>query len=309
MAGDCEIVTAHLVDVLLSSRNGDGGWAYVPGKVSRLEPTCWALLALVDGTDQSTNDRLLRSAWTLLSHWQQPDGLLLDVPGALPNVAFNGLAAVVLRHLLTARSTVLSRDGADVERRLLRRIVTLQGVRTRRSTLHRQNNRLIGWPWVHGTFSWVEPTTWCLLALKKARPVLTEPVGANRVNEAERLLVDRCCLSGGWNYGNSNVLGKELYPYVPSTALSLLSLRDRRDLPEVARSLEWLRLNRARETSSMALSLALTALAAYGEPIDDLEAAITGHIAKAGLPVNLATAALTAYALGGARHGFDALAA
>ena len=31
---------------LLETRNGDGGWGYEPGRTSRLEPTCWALLAL-----------------------------------------------------------------------------------------------------------------------------------------------------------------------------------------------------------------------------------------------------------------------
>ena len=62
------------------------------------------------------------------------------------------------------------------------------------------------------TFSWVEPTSWCILALKKAAPDPTARETADRVIEAERMLADRCCLEGGWNYGNSNVLGKELHP-------------------------------------------------------------------------------------------------
>ena len=30
-----------------------------------------------------------------------------------------------------------------------------------------QNNALQAWPWLEGTFSWVEPTSYCLLALKR----------------------------------------------------------------------------------------------------------------------------------------------
>jgi hypothetical protein len=33
-------------ETLLSGTNPDGGWAYYHGHASRLEPTCWALLAL-----------------------------------------------------------------------------------------------------------------------------------------------------------------------------------------------------------------------------------------------------------------------
>ena len=33
----------------------------------------------------------------------------------------------------------------------------------------RQDGSLQAWSWVDGTFSWVEPTAWCLLLLKKWR--------------------------------------------------------------------------------------------------------------------------------------------
>ena len=63
-----------------------------------------------------------------------------------------------------------------------------------------------------------EPTAWSLVALRKcARAGL--PVEVSRLNEGEMVLADRCCETGGWNYGNSNMLGKELRPYVPTTAL------------------------------------------------------------------------------------------
>lgn len=307
MTTDPATAAERLESFLKSSANADGGWAYLPGRTSRLEPTCWALLALLDGADQPMDDEFWSAGLAVLSRWQQAGGLLVDIPGGPPNLAFNGLASVVLRRISVLRPRLSSRDYENLERRLLLGILAIKGARFISTEFQRQNNWLVGWPWVDGTFSWAEPTSWCLLALKKARLAVSEPARAGRIDEAERVLVDRCCLSGGWNSGNSNVLGKELHPYVPTTALALLALRNRRELREVTRSLEWLRRNRLHESSSMALSLALVAMRAYGEPVDDLDGALRHHLAKAGPPANLATAALAAYALSGSRHECEAL--
>src|SRR5215471_14535081 len=36
---------AELLSNLQTSQNSEGGWAFHPGGASRVEPTCWALLA------------------------------------------------------------------------------------------------------------------------------------------------------------------------------------------------------------------------------------------------------------------------
>ena len=64
---------------------------------------------------------------------------------------------------------------------------------------------LVGWPWVEGTHSWVEPTAINLLALKHAGRG-DHP----RAREAVRLLQDRLLPDGGCNYGNTIVFGQEL---------------------------------------------------------------------------------------------------
>ena len=66
---------------------------------------------------------------------------------------------------------------------------------------------------------------------RSRRPAVRErPTGSQeRLEQAERLLFDRQCAGGGWNYGNSEVLGQKLHAYVPTTALALLALQDRRD--------------------------------------------------------------------------------
>jgi len=122
------------------------------------------------------------------------------------------------------------------------------------------------------------------------------------------MLADRCCLSGGWNYGNSNVLGKELFPYVSTTALALLALQDRRELPEVVRSFAWLAGNWQREPSALASSLTLIAMRGHQRPADDIQRAVCAYVGEAGVPANLAWNALALYALTGSRHEHAALA-
>ena len=306
MTGESEAVTVRLEDTLRSSVNGDGGWGYLLGKASRLEPTCWAALALVDGGATPEDDAHVDAALAKMAGWQRPDGLLSDIPAAPPNLAFNGLAAVVIHRALATHRADVRRHRQAVDM-LLSGILAAKGVRVEHSELYRQDNQLIGWPWNDGTFSWVEPTSWCLLAFKKAwSPSRTG--AAERIAEAERVLADRCCISGGWNAGNSNMLGKELFPYVPNTAIALLALQDRRALPQVTRSLAWLAGNWTREVSTMASSLALVAMRLYGRPADDLERAVCAHIAEAGPPGNLASSALALYALTGPRQEHAALA-
>ena len=83
------------------------------------------------------------------------------------------------------------------------------------------------------------------------------------VNE---MLNDRACRGGGWNYGNSNVYGKDLLPYVPTTALALLALQNRRDEPAVVRGLQRLQRDVLSERSTVALSLAIICLRAHDLP-------------------------------------------
>jgi hypothetical protein len=135
----------------------------------------------------------------------------------------------------------------------------------------RQDNRLQAWPWVDDTFSWVEPTAWCLLALKQG--LAHGPIsGASvRIDVAERMLVDRACRGGGWNYGNSNVYGRDLAAYVPTTALALLALQDRPRERVVHEGLEWLQRNGLNEGSAVALSLSIICLRAHARPTTTIE--------------------------------------
>jgi len=121
---------------------------------------------------------------------------------------------------------------------------------------------LRGWAWLPGTFSWVEPTAYAILAFRALRPGSPERV-ARHVDEAERMLLDRVCADGGWNYGNSRVLGEELWPYPDTTAIALLALVDRERDEAVRRSLDTLGRMMADADSGLSLALSILCFDAF----------------------------------------------
>jgi hypothetical protein len=299
-------VLAEVKNALHTSVNPDGGWGYFPGKAIRLEPTCWALLALLDAGTQAPKDvRRETTALALLAARQGQQGLLVDVPGAPPNFAFNGLAAIVISRAVSLGILKAPTTRLDL-RALVAAIVAAEGVRFGGSGINRQNNVLAAWPWHEGTSNWVEPTAWCLSAVKKTATPVTDSTAAARLSEGDRMLADRCCSPGGWNDGNSNMLGKELSPYVLNSALGLLALQARRALPEVARSIDWLTANWHTEPSASAVSLAMVAMEVFGRPTGDLERALHAYLAGVGRPDNLAASGMTLYVLNGSHHGYAA---
>ena len=50
---------------------------------------------------------------------------------------------------------------------------------------------------------------------------------SKELGRGEMLVYDRMCENGGWNYGNSKVLGEALWPYPDVTAVALIALQDR----------------------------------------------------------------------------------
>lgn len=270
-------VTDELKSTLTRARNADGGWGYYAGKSSRLEPTSWALLAV--GNEVSGE---------ALRQWPAENGLLLERRAGASNYGFHGLALLALL-------------GRNIEHQagnhaLVAGIQRVKGIALPDRRVNRQRNDIQAWSWMDGTFSWVEPTAYCLLALKKAgRSGI--PVDAKRIADAEALLFDRCAVNGGWNYGNSNMLGQELPAYVPTTALGLLSLQDRASHQTVQVSRDYLEKDALSERSSLALSLALIALRVLGRPTDKIASALIQQVPTTIQLGNLHTMALTLFAL------------
>jgi hypothetical protein len=143
-----------------------------------------------------------------------------------------------------------------------------------------------------------------VLALKKAG---TQSRGAAaRIEEGERLIANRVCEPGGWNYGNASVVGQDLRPYVPTTAVALLAMQDRARSAAVDRSVAWLRDSRLKEPSASGLAMAAIALRVHGQPVDDVEVRLAEDVDRAERIGNLHALAMMLYALTATRHGLRA---
>jgi hypothetical protein len=269
--------------LIAAARTPDGGWAYAPGKGSRVEPTAWIALGQTAAAAEALE-------W--LAGAEGVDGWYADDRQAPVNYGFNGL---VLLALLAG-----GRPSPAAER-LTGLLLDVKGLAVPQSPHLRQDNSLQAWPWVGGTFSWVEPTAYCLLALKRAARcgVVGAADIASRVDEAERLLADRACAGGGWNYGNANVFGKDLRPHVPTTAWALLALQNRRDVPAVTTGLDFLSSHADVERSGLALALTVLCLRVLGRSPGPALPAAKRQAAQSGRLTNTVTLAALRLALAG----------
>ncbi len=117
-----------------------------------------------------------------------------------------------------------------------------------------------GWPWVLSTHSWVEPTAISLIALEVAG------YGEHdRAKEGRRMLMDRQLPSGGWNYGNTTVFGRELQPMLETTGVALSALEGRVPTESVRHSLNYLKNQVRQIRTPLALSWSLLGMSAWGE--------------------------------------------
>src|SRR5262245_12922537 len=175
-------ISNDLTDIVLRGRNADGAWGYHPGKSSRLEPSVWATLALHNTTPGIAD---------VLRHWPSADGLLLErAADGAPNFAFHGLA------LLTMQACGVEHEAGNAK--LVDGLQRVKGIKLESRPNSRQDSTLQAWSWTADTFSWVEPTAWCLLSLKKWAKATGGRVDSGRLEEAERMLINRSCQVGGW---------------------------------------------------------------------------------------------------------------
>ena len=151
-----------------------------------------------------------------------------------------------------------NRYGPAIERGV-EWILEFRGETSEKSDLADHDTTLAAWPWVEGTHSWVEPTSLQLLALK-ASGYGNHP----RACEAVKLLLDRQLVTGGWNYGNTTVLGQILRPHVQPTGLALLALAGGSDgADRFAKSFGYLRRQLSASMTAPSLAWGLQGLAAH----------------------------------------------
>jgi hypothetical protein len=252
--------------LLQSAQNSDGGWGFHPGSQSRVEPTCWALHAMLYALPSQPMGEIIPSGFRFLRAAQLSDGAWPSSPEETAGSWVTSLASWVLLsdkdspRAVTAGIQWLCDDwprDSTPWRRLLRKFSSDRHLST-------QNDSYRGWGWTPGTSSWVEPTSFALIALAES-PKEHLPAEADRRRElAEAMLYDRMCPGGGWNCGNPRVYGVAGEPLVIPTVWALLALRQYPTRPENMMSIEWLENIVATVQGPGSLALARICLESYG---------------------------------------------
>ena len=269
------------------------GHGYRIGQAPHTEPTALAALALLANGHWDVALPSLR--W--LADIQAADGSLgINAaqsspcwPTALAILAWQAAGSLALNAPPSVRGTPFEENI----RRAVSYILRSSGEALPRNAFMAHDTTLIGWSWVAETHSWVEPTAWHLLALHASGQA-----GSQRFHEGVRLLMNRQLPRGGWNYGNTVVLGQELRPHVQPTGLTVLALASAGIAArEIEKSLAYLE-SHLDAAAPVSLSYACMGLAAFGrlpESADRLlEAASATALRRGASPLSLAMLALAA---------------
>jgi len=270
------------VEFLKQSQNSDGGWGAIVGKQSNTESTALGLLALRSLEDSRENPAV-RKAEQWLANSQASDGSWAYGAGAktpswstaLAVMALSDSSLEVVERLVRAGNWILAQEGSKPG--ILAKLILALSFQKKAVHL---NDDLVGWSWTPGSFSWVEPTSYCLIALKKIKSRLSAKAVQERVDQAELMIYDRMCEGGGWNYGNAAVYGDPLWPYPDITALALIALQDHKERNDNRVSLR--ALSKMAETTDSGLALGWTTicLSVYGEDISELRKRLDQKFAR-----------------------------
>jgi hypothetical protein len=284
---------------LRNSQNADGGWGFHPNSESRAEPTCWALQA-VGGWPSRESEASLAHGFEYLRAAQLPDGSWPATPADPAGCWVTSLSCWVLSQAADSVPNVavglrwICKDWpADTTpwRRMMAKLSTERDVAP-------INISYRGWAWTPGTSSWVEPTSFALIALEHAKPQSLPPEAARRRKLGEALLYDRmCCPGGGWNCGNPLVYGVPGEPMVVPTVWALIALRHHPVQPQNVLSLQWLASALGSVQSAGSLALARICMKSYGREWPDSAPSFHDLYERNGFLESVQVAAWTCLAL------------
>jgi hypothetical protein len=286
------------VEYLFETQNRDGGWGAQIRQRSNTEATAYALLALasLDVAESKAANAALK--WLVLT--QRPDGSW-PLGAEFPDSSWtSAIATAALSYFESGRSQAIR--GANwllnQQGRGIGFLASLLHWLAPDSAAVKLNPFIKGWSWTPETFSWVEPTAYSLIALKKLRPHLDRAKVKERIEEGERLIYDRMCEGGGWNYGNSNVLGEKLWPYPDVTAVALIALQGHAKREENQMSLRALKKMLDETDSGLSLSWSILCLSLYGEETAGLRQRLGRRYQETGFLGETKSIALALLALG-----------
>jgi len=295
---------SSLAETLKSRQMKSGGWAYFDSVQESLEATCLAELALAPERQASSSAAILFLLKSQLSDGCWP-AFLVDSEGSWTT-------AIALCALNSTGDFTAAREKACrwlcAERGREGHWFWRWKFKTSDRNVRFDPDKY-GWPWISGSASWVIPTAFSIVAIKQFTVCNRSDASEKRIRLGVEMLLDRACVDGGWNSGNSVVYGVPLRPHVEATAIALLALQDEQRTEMVQKSLSWLRQNAASVDSVSSLAWCILTLFVYQEPIGGLKNRLATIIGEGRDIRNNATLATSILALkcGEMIHPFEVL--
>jgi len=254
------------VRLLLTRQLRSGGWSYFGSEQSSVEATTLAVMAVTTESPEAA-----RSGLNHLSDLQRRDGAW---PSFVGDTEASWTTALVLCALNGPGEFASAREDA------FRWLVAERGREGHwlwrwkfKTADHkvRFDPEKYGWPWTSGSASWVIPTAFSVIALKQYTVCNRLEATEKRIKLGVEMLLDRMCVAGGWNSGNSIVYGVPLRPHVEATAIALLALQDEHRSAVIDKSLQWLKLGVAKIDAVSSLAWCILCLFVYQEPVEGLK--------------------------------------
>lgn len=228
-------------------------WGYRSTTPNATEPAAWACLAL--SANGLAKEALPLAEW--MAEIQGKAGSV-GVTASQPTPAWTTSLAI-LAWLAVDRS--LGSAAFDENRqRAIDWALQVRGKTVPKQRQMGHDPTIVGWSWAENTHSWLEPTAFFVMALRA-----TGNSKHPRTREGVRMIVDRQHEQGGWNYGNTVVLGQATLPHVQPTGIALLALsnEDSTDL-RLGHSLDYLTREVNVTNSTASLCFAILGLTAHG---------------------------------------------
>src|SRR5438445_7124005 len=149
------------LDTLAAQAQPDGGWGYAQEQPAQLDPTCLALLALAQDEKRFASE--IGQGWQFIDQCGSPDGTYRPARGREEAIWHTALVLFV--------QAALDQPAPDV-RRTASALLNFHGKLPDRpedaAEIHDIDLKITGWPWAENNFSWVEPTAWACLGLRRA---------------------------------------------------------------------------------------------------------------------------------------------
>jgi hypothetical protein len=242
----------RLTERLIGARNAAGAWGYRPVSTGAAEPTALAALAL---SASAPAPEPVDAALKWLADLQQDDGA---VPVSRESPSPRWPTTLALLAWLRCTPDAAATYAGPVQKALGWLVEARGRPIPQDPSLHDHDSTLIGWSWVAGTHSWIEPTGYAILALRAA-----DQAEHPRVREGVEVILDRALPDGGWNYGNRRVLENVLRPFPATTGVALAALAGEPREACIDAALAYLRRELPRVRAPLSLAWGLIGMRAW----------------------------------------------